>query len=235
MNRTDSAKTEATIREEDAARAALAGTRAERAKIAARALRNLLRDPDDTKQVFLLGLVANAARYPRLFAKFATSAEGAALLRERPAIDGKALAELRKMPPETLGGAYARYLDDNGLDPDLFRAPPGLPPDAAYLAQRMRQTHDVWHVLTGYRPDVPGEVALQGFTYGQTGMPSAGLIALAGCLKWARKRSGLARMTWDGYRRGKKAAFLPSVRWEELWGERVEEVRRRLGIEGARA
>ena len=41
-----------------------------------------------------------------------------------------------------------------------------VPPDprAAYLAQRMRQTHDIWHVLTGYATDVAGEVQLQAFT-----------------------------------------------------------------------
>src|SRR6185436_723803 len=102
-------------------------------------------------------------------------------------------------------------------------------------SQRIRQTHDIWHVLTGYRPDVPGEVALQAFSYAQTEAPGAALIALLGTVRWAAKAPGLARMTWDGYRRGRDAAFLAPVRWEDHWDRPLDDVRRELGIEPARA
>jgi ubiquinone biosynthesis protein Coq4 len=35
------------------------------------------------------------------------------------------------------------------------------------VGQRTRQTHDLWHVLTGLGTDIPGEIALQAFTYEQ--------------------------------------------------------------------
>ncbi len=221
--------------EADAARAALSGTPRERARIAARALAALLRDPDDTRQVFLLGIAANGRAFPRLFARFAATDDGARLLMERPAIDGATVARLRGLPADTLGGAYARYLDDNGLDADLFQPPPGLPELVRYLAQRLRQTHDLWHVLTGYLPDVPGEVALQGFTYAQLGAPSAALIAALGTLRWAPSRPEVIAMTLDAYRRGKAAEFLPPVRWEERFDRPLEEARRELRITPARA
>lgn len=219
--------------ETDAAKAAISGSVFDRLKIGAQAMIALLRDPDDTRQVFLLGIVANSPQFPRFFAKFAGSAEGEALLADKPAIDGAVVARLRTLPADTLGGAYARYLDDNGLDADLFTAPPGLPQPIAYVAQRIRQTHDIWHVLTGYRPNVPGEIALQGFTFAQTRMPSAALIATLGTLRWMRKSPQVARMAIDGYRRGRDATFLPSVRWEDHFERRLDDVRREFGVRGA--
>lgn len=221
-----------TADEGTAARIALEGRPLQRARIAAKALSALLKDPDDTRQVFVLSLALNARAFPRFLARFLASEEGLALLSEQPSIDSTHvdLDELRALPADTLGGAYVRYLDENHLDPDLFQAPPGLPPAIAYVSQRMRQSHDVWHVLTGYRPDVAGEVALQGFTYAQTGAPASGLIAAAGALRFSPRHRGLVRETLGGYRRGKRAAFLGSVRWEDHWTRPLAEVREELGI-----
>ena len=221
--------------EEEAARIALEGSLGKRLRVGATALRRLLADPDDTKQVFLLGIVANGPAFPQFFTRFTESSDGARVLAERPTIDGAVVARLRALPASTLGGAYARYLDDNGLDADLFQAPPGLPEPIAYIAKRVRQTHDLWHVLTGYRPDVPGEVALQGFTFAQTRLPSSALIAVLGTLKWSLGRPDMVPLTLDGFRRGKRAAFLAPIYWEDHFERELDDVRRDLGIVPATA
>lgn len=222
--------------ESQAANIALTGTPLARARVGVRAIRNLLRDPDDTRQVFTLGLVANYRAFPRFLARFAMSDEGAALLKEQPSIDSAHvdLDALRAMPEDTLGGAYVRYLDRNGLDPDLFQPPPGLPEIPRFVSQRMRQVHDVWHVLTGYAPDVAGEVALQAFTFANTGMPASAFIAFFGTLRFLPRAPELLRRSLDAYERGREAAFLATVRWEDHWHERVEDVRARYGIREAR-
>ena len=137
-----------------------------------------MKNPNDTEQVFLLGAVAGRKRFPHLLARFVTSGSGLTLLERDASIDRKNVdyAWLLTLPADTLGGAYARMIEQNGLDPDLFQAPPGLPRALAYVAKRMRQTHDLWHLLTGYGTDVPNEIALQAFTYGQTGMPLSRLM-----------------------------------------------------------
>lgn len=231
-----SAPSRSSFDEAYAVRVALSESPLERLAVGARALMSLLRNPDDTRNVFVLGMVANGPAFPRMFLRFAISDEGDRLLRERPSIDAAHIerAALRALPEDTLGGAYARYLDDNGLDPDLFDAPPGLTPIVAYVSKRARQTHDIWHVLTGYRPDIAGELALQAFSFAQTGMPSAALIATFGSLRFAPKKPGIVPMAFDGFLRGKQATYLLTVPWEQMWTRKLDDVRRELGIRAAR-
>jgi ubiquinone biosynthesis protein COQ4 len=218
--------------ERAAAAAAIHGTPLERARLAAESLRDLLRDPEDTSRVFVLGLVMNLRKYPEFLARLTFDDRGARLLRERPAIDTKHVDfdRLRSLPADTLGGAYVRLLDANGLDPDLFQSPPGLPEVPAYIAQRMRQVHDIWHVLTGYGTDRAGELALQAFTYANVGAPSAGMIALGGLLRYGPTHPRYFGLVLDGFRRGRKAAFLPPIWLEEMWERPLVEVQRELGL-----
>ncbi len=218
-----------------AARAALEGDVPTRLRISVRALRALLDDPNDTEQAFLIGLAANAHRFPDFLARFATDDGGARLLRDQPTIDSESVdfEALRALPEDTLGGAYVRFLDENGLDPDLFQAPPGLPAIPAYISKRVRQSHDLWHVLTGYGTDVQSELALQAFTWRVTGMPGSGMIAFGGALRYMLDNGyrGVFRDVIRGARRGKKVAFLPAVVWEDHWARPLDDVRADLGIE----
>jgi ubiquinone biosynthesis protein COQ4 len=217
------------MNEAEAIRIALQGSRWQRLATGMKALAKLLKNPDDTTQVFLMGIVLNAPMFPDLLLRIMTHEAGPALVHDRPVISTKTVDfdALRRLPASTLGGAYVRYLDENKLDPDLFKPPPGLPEVPRWIVTRIRQTHDVWHALTGYGPDVPGELALQGFTYGQLGMPSALLVSTLGTLTRAPRSMGAVLR---GYRRGKRAAFLPVVRFESMWSRPLEDVRRELHI-----
>ena len=215
-----------------AAQVALNGSRLQRAAVGVGALGRLLRDPDDTKQVFVMGMVLSSEQFPHFLARFSAAPSGARLLREQPSIDSHSVdfAALRALPADTLGGAYARYLDSNGLDPDLFQTPPGLPEIPAFISRRLRQVHDIWHVLTGYQPDIEGEIALQAFTYAQTLMPTGLLIAAIGSLRWAWQSPDLPRRALDAYTRGRDADFLSPIVWEDHWAESLEVLRARHRI-----
>lgn len=215
----------------EAARIALTGKPRERLKLGWEALQGLLDDPDDTHQIFRLGMAVNAQLFPRFLMRFVTHEEGAWLLEHEPAIGSAEVAALRALPPHTLGGAYARFLDARDLDPDLFQSPPGLPVVVRYVSQRMRQTHDLWHVLTGIDTSVEGELLLQAFTYGQTRMPSAALVAIAGALRYGSREHRLLPKAFDAYKRGRRAAWMPPLVWERRWEEPVEDLQRALGIE----
>ena len=228
--------TTASAEEIQAAKVALSGDRWGRLKVGARAARKFLKNPDDTRQVFVLGLVLNGPWFPSFLQRFASEGEGNVLLVEKPSIDSKSVNydRLRALPNNTLGREYVRFLDDNHLDPDLFQAPPGLPEEPTFLAKRMRQVHDIWHVLTGYTPDIPGEIALQAFTYAQTGLPISQLITATGFLRQSVLRPAqspkLGSEVVRAYRRGKAAVFLPSVRIEKYFEADLVDVRRELRI-----
>jgi ubiquinone biosynthesis protein COQ4 len=95
----------------------------------------------------------------------------------------------------------------------------------------MRDTHDLWHALTGYRGDVLGELALLAFSLSQHWNSAVGIIVAAGLLKgFGRADTGVVV---DAFRRGGRAAWLPALEWESLLALPLEAVRARLGIEGA--
>lgn len=218
--------------EAEAVRAALAGELLPRLRIATRALNRLMRDPEDTRQVFLLYVSLNATSFPRVIKRFLAEPEGRRLMTERPALDSTTLdfAQLLSLPAHTLGHAFARHMADNGLSPDIFQAPPGAPPDVAYLAQRLRQTHDLWHVVTGYSTGVIDELALQAFTYAQMKAPGPLLLSLAGALRFGFGDRRAIQRIYQGYRRGLLARPMLAVAWESLWELPLAEVRARLNL-----
>ena len=190
----------------------------------------LLLNPRDTQQVFLLAQAVDRERLQRTLERLKSSAAGRKLLSERPRIDSSAVdyAALRALPASTLGGAYVRALDRQGLDPDLFQAPPGLPPELAYTAQRIRQTHDLWHVLTGLETNIPGEIALQAFTHAQIDSQTAALIVRFGQLAFGRRFPELRALVKQYRSLGERAVYLLEVPWEEYWEQELEDVRAKL-------
>jgi ubiquinone biosynthesis protein COQ4 len=196
--------------------------------VAAGALWDLARDPGRLDRVFDLGVALNAGRMPRMIEKLENDDAGRRLLAEQPAIDSAHVDfdALARLPDGTLGREYVRFLRDNGITPDVFQRPPVADPRAAYLMQRIRQTHDLWHVLTGYTPDVRGEIILQAFTYAQLRAPSALMLTLLGLVR--HRSRGLWRAVKAGYRRGRATKPLALFRWETRWATPVEELRREL-------
>ncbi len=216
-----------------AAEAALHGSPLERTRIGLQALRALLHDPEDTEMVFVLAIAINRGRIGELLTQFVATETGSWLIENRPAIDSTALDYdwLRGLPKKTLGRHYVRFLDDNGLDADFFNEPPALSPTMRYIAKRMRQSHDLWHTVTGCGTSPAGEVELQAFTYAQVDVPSSGLIALTGSIRGLREDLSMPLRTIRAYRRGLRAEKLAPFLWENYWEHPIDEVRAVLGIE----
>jgi ubiquinone biosynthesis protein COQ4 len=93
----------------------------------------------------------------------------------------------------------------------------------------MRDTHDLWHTLLGYRGDVLGEAALLAFTFAQTRNPAIGVLVLVGLAKL--NRSEARALIVRGFARGLRAAWLPAQPWETLLPQPLDAVRRRLNVD----
>ena len=160
-----------------------------RAKKALGALRTLARDPGRLDQVLVLLQSVNARRLADAVSELSATAEGREMLANLKRIDRDHVDfdALRKLPDGTLGREYTRFLDDHGITPDAFFALPDVGDlRVARLMLRFRQTHDLWHVLTGYEPDVAGELLLQAFMYAQTRSPGSLLLIVFGTLRWLK-------------------------------------------------
>jgi len=182
-------------------------------------------------QVLVFAQAVNASSLARAAKRVQDYPEGAKLLGERRRIDRTHVDydALERLPDGTLGREYARFLKDNGITPDAFEELPDVGDERiAYMMLRIRQTHDLWHVLTGYTPDIRGEVLLQMFSYAQLRAPSAFLLALFGVLRYLGPTPSLLRDLRTAFRRGKATAFLPTFAWEDRWETPVAELRAEL-------
>src|SRR5262245_19435784 len=154
----------------------------ERWRTALGALAKVLANPERTDQVLVFSLYANAGSQKMRVARFLGDPRGRQMFEERRTIDSKTidLDALAASPIGTLGRAYADFLRSHGLTPEVFDAPPAAirDPAASYAIQRIRQTHDLWHVVTGYETDAASEVALQAFTFAQVRAPSSLILAM---------------------------------------------------------
>ncbi|MCH9688979.1 MAG: ubiquinone biosynthesis protein COQ4 [Deltaproteobacteria bacterium] len=197
----------------------------------------VLRDSTRTADIRTVADITSRRRFEQLLERERRSAEGRALLRERPEIDETHLdfEALHRLPADTLGGAYARHLVqyDLQLFIDTTSDVPVRDPDVRYLIHRYRQTHDIWHALLGLGTAGYEEVLVHAFTLGLLRLPISALVVALGTVKhivlerrWDVLTTGL-RAAYDS---GRGSAPLLAVRWEQHWAEPLTEVRQRFGI-----
>ncbi len=210
--------------------------------VAARALRQLIADPDDTARVFE---VINAMAGPSLvrgLARFRRTELGKRVLAER--LDLLDLLRdretLRALPKGTLGRAYHDFVYAESLTGDglvaasmneTVRTYGFDDADLARFGARMRDQHDLLHTLTRYGRDPFGEVCLLAFSYAQLRNRGIGMIVLVGAWRIGRHLGfGVVGALWQAYRAGQRAIWLPAQDWEALLGMPLPAVRRHLGI-----
>lgn len=196
----------------------------------------LVKNPDKLDSVFEMrdSMTSPETVVPVAEALRTQSPRAAAAFRERPRLGRLDVASLARLPAHTLGGAYGRFLQENGLDPSAI---PTLKADEdwEYLSAHLYETHDLWHVLTGFGVDVAGEGGLQGFYAAQIpgGLASALLSAvllnnatLNSHVETERRMSAIA----EGWLMGKRAESLFGFRFADRFEDSLEDIRRELGI-----
>jgi ubiquinone biosynthesis protein COQ4 len=210
---------------------------------AIRAMRNLMRDREDTRQVFLLMDALRGKTSLRQFARFRRTEVGKAVLAERRQLLDRLSDRdsLKALPAGTLGRLYyefmaAEHLSAAGLvEASNFQE--SLPPgeDMTVFRERSREMHDLLHIVTGYGRDPLGEACLVAFSYAQTGQLGFAVIALFAGRRIAQARPGqpIWRAIFEGYRRGRSARWLIGADWEALLSRPVEAVREQFAVRPA--
>ena len=202
---------------------------------AIRAVRRLMANPEDTSQVFAIFRALRGKSGIKAFRRFVVSPTGNAVLRERRQLlatlsDTTGLAAL---PQDSVGRRYFEFMQKENLTAEgLVQASQSwetdpVPADMELFRARMRDAHDLTHVLTGYGRDGLGEACLLAFMYSHNRNRGALLILLMGLKQMPRPAR---RAVFEAWRNGKKARWLADQDFEALLPRPLEQIRRQLNI-----
>jgi len=194
----------------------------------------LMRDPNRLPDVFVLDRGLPRDVIDRIVDAARAHPDGRAALERKPrlALD---LERLRPLEPGSFGRAVADFYDANGLTPSAIPTLEALD-DASFVQAHLYETHDIWHVATGFGSSVAEELGLQAVYAAQIPGRLAPLLIAGGLLQaalfvhddFAARLAAVVR----GYSLGKRSVPLFGVPWDDMWELSTDEVRRRLNLAG---
>ncbi|MGC6488528.1 MAG: Coq4 family protein [Planctomycetota bacterium] len=199
-----------------------------------RGVLGMLRNPEGTESVFDIedglkdtraaeGVVDRVARDPAV----------QRMMRERYLADPVDIDALERLPEGTLGNAFARHILDHGFDADYYRKMP-VETDLNWVMMRMRQTHDIWHVVLDIDTSRLGEIAVKAFELSQTWRPLAAVITCGGMIRYLMKDpdqlGDVMQFISHGYQLGRTAKPFLAQKWEHGWERPLGAWRRDLGL-----
>ncbi|MCJ8282033.1 MAG: Coq4 family protein [Rivularia sp. ALOHA_DT_140] len=148
------------------------------------------------------------------------------------------LEKLSKMPEGSLGWTYAKVMKAINYEPKFYRLRP-VESDADYVINRVRKTHDLHHILTGFSFDDFGENGVISVTVAQIAYPGFMLIDIISLMlsffsgkdELGIDDEYLFNIISAGIKMGRKAKPLFPVKWEEVFERPLEELREELNIQ----
>lgn len=204
--------------------------------------RALMKDKEDTSLVFKIYESLPSKNFMPRVQDLTLSKHGEALRSSEPSLPEilDDHATLRKTPKGSLAHAYCDFMETEGLSAAGLVAEsdrlgrPKYDDLVQWFGDRSRDTHDLFHVLTGYGRDALGEQCVLLFTHGQSPTQGHLLIGYAGS-------ANIKKMVW-----GSKAPVMGAVREakatgrgappmiaqsiRDLLAQPVDEVRKTLNI-----
>ncbi len=209
---------------------------------AIRSFQALIKDKEDTSLVFKIFESLPSRDFLPRVAALALSERGEFLRSTEPTL-AEVLddhAALRRTPKGSLAHAYCDFMEAEGLTAaglvaESERSGRARFPDLVeWFINRSRDTHDLFHVLTGYGRDALGEQCVLLFTHGQA--PSQGhlLIGYAGAANIVKMTKGSKAPVFgavrQAHRTGRGAPPLISQPIRKLIERPLAEVRSALKI-----
>lgn len=122
-----------------------------------------VKDPNNTESVFdIADAMGRTEAQAAAVVYLKSIPEVAQMIKERYIAPVPNMQELLNLPKDSLGYIYSSHMTEANFDPEFYRKVV-IEDDFTYIVLRMRQTHDVWHTVTGFGVDVLGEIGLQAF------------------------------------------------------------------------
>ena len=187
------------------------------------------RDPRRADLVAIVGETTGNMALSMILERMRRSESGRKVLDMKPRVtDRDTLETLRHMPASTFGGAYYSFMKNRGFHADERPAVRCIDdPELAYVATRVREVHDFWHVLFGCHTDVLGEAALKAVEFVQTGMPMTGMAVLAAEWRLSSPKRRILNTVYVPWaiEAGSRAADLMCLYYEEHFDEDIDQLR----------
>lgn len=209
--------------------------------VAYRAWKDLRSNKEDTGQVFKMIGALKGKSTEKAVERMKESETGRRLLEEKPNLLDvlEDRERLRAMPEGSLGRAYLYFMESEGftaqglIDASAQGARQvNVDPDVAWVGNRLRDLHDLFHVSTGYGRDALGELCVVGLGNVQNYNRGIGFLVFMGRRNF---RKNLPALPIEGCfkeakARGREAVFLAAIDWESLLDKPMEDVRKQLGL-----
>lgn len=203
----------------------------------------LVEDKEDTAQVFHIIEATKGKQSHNQAWDFVRSPEGQRFIAEETDIPAMLDDHDRwaDCGPNTVAAHYIAFMKREGLsaaglvaESHKWQAPESRHADLTeWYFNRLRDTHDLFHVLTDYGRDALGEASLLGFSYDQNHNKGILFIAYAGA-RQIKKTSGtkapLYAAVKEGRRLGKAAAKIAHQDIAALMREDIGAARARMNI-----
>ncbi len=192
------------------------------------------RNPDDTQAALNMGpCLYELGHIRQTRDKISAVLHDADFMKKQKLLGPVDLQILKNCPQGSLGHTFANHMLSHNLDPYFYNHVQ-ITNDESYIMMRLRQTHDLWHVITGLSTSFQDELALQAFMFAQTGAPLStlligGALFRMGFTNDPQVYSAFERIN-DGWQLGKSTKPLFSLDWEANWNTPLESLRAEYGI-----
>ncbi|MEP0191713.1 MAG: Coq4 family protein [Erythrobacter sp.] len=207
------------------------------------------KDKEDTSEVFKFFHHLPWIDVDKRVAAFLSTEKGQHVLETEPflpeILDDHEMLR-RDYPKGSLAHAYCDYMEQEGLSAaglvaefEEFRFEDGRPNDQIeWYNDRLRDTHDLLHLLSGIGRDTLGEATLGAYVFGQR--PSHGhlILGIAGSLVMKRSvktKAPVLRAIWNAKAAGKDCLPIAEQSIRELLAMTPDEARAHLNMQPARA
>lgn len=162
-------------------------------------------------------------------------ADCAALIAARYMAPPHDLDRLLRCPKDSLGYLYAVQMKKRGFRAEELYEELTIHSDASYIEARLSQTHDIWHIVTGFGVTGEDEIGLQAFHLPQFPYPFAvALLAssmMSALLFAPQELPALLESIYQGWTMGKLAKPLFAQKWEEGWDKPLTQWQTELNIQ----
>jgi ubiquinone biosynthesis protein COQ4 len=137
--------------------------------------------------------------------------------RDRPPMKA-CIERMKAYPSGSLGYTYAKVMKHLGYAAHFYGDRPSISEETDYVTMRVRKTHDLHHIVTGFSMTGPGElgvIAITALQYGYPAFMTLDLGAIALSMLRVAGWSDQVRYVRSGWDMAERITPLMGVRWED--------------------